>query len=90
MGNKILELLKKKFLIIIGSISALLGSIGVVVATWGLCACVLVPTFSLLGITSIVFSFLSEEKVTFLSAGIVFLLLSLVFYFKKKKCKKHG
>lgn len=81
--------IKQKIIIAIGAISTLLGSIGAAIAAFGLCACVLAPIFSLVGILSIVTGFLSNNKILFLTIGILLLIISLFLYKKKNKCKRH-
>ena len=84
-----MKVIKQKILVLIGGVSAFLGSVGAVIASFGLCACVLAPAFSFIGISSIIMGFLSNNKMFFLIIGIVFLLLSFLFFKKKKTCKKH-
>lgn len=84
-----MKIIKEKIISIIGAVSASLGSIGIVIAEFGLCACVLAPILSLAGMTSIVMGFLSQNRVYFLMIGIVLLLISFIFYKRKKVCKIH-
>jgi len=85
-----MNIIKQKIIAIIGAISAFLGSIGIVIAEFGLCACILAPIFSLAGIASIVMGFLSQNKVYFLATGIILLIISFIFYKRKKECKRHN
>lgn len=80
---------KTKILAIFGTISTFLGGIGIAIAELGLCACVLAPIFSLAGIISISMSFLSENKMNFLIIGAVLLLISFIFYKRKRLCPVH-
>ncbi len=81
--------IKKKIIVITGGVSTLLGSIGTAIAAFGLCACVLAPLLSLVGILAIVMAFLSDNRILFLIIGILLLIISLIFYKKKNKCKRH-
>ena len=85
-----MKIIKAKITAIIGAISAFLGSVGIVIAELGLCACILAPIFSLAGVIAIVMWFLSQNKAYFLVIGVVFLLVSFVFYKRKEVCKRHG
>jgi len=85
-----MNILKVKITAIIGAISAFLGSVGIVIAEFGLCACVLAPILSLAGAASIVMGFLSQNRAYLLISGIVLLLASFIFYKRKKVCKRHG
>ncbi|MAG08469.1 hypothetical protein CMO89_03275 [Candidatus Woesearchaeota archaeon] len=72
-----------------GTILAFLGGIGAYASSIGLCACTLAPIFSFVGIISIIVSFLSENKLFFLVTGIILLIISFIFYKKKKVCRIH-
>jgi len=85
-----MKIIKEKITAIIGAISAFLGSVGIVIAEFGLCACVLAPILSLAGVISIIMGFLSQNKAYFLVIGVALLLVSFIFYKKKKACKKHN
>ncbi len=84
-----MKTIKQKLIIAVGGVSASLGGIGAAISGLGLCACVLAPTLSLLGITFLVIGFLSNNKIYFIVMGITLLLISFVFYKKKKTCKIH-
>lgn len=84
-----MKLLKQKIVAFFGAISTFLGGIGIAIAELGLCACVLAPIFSLAGLISLVMVFLSENKTYFLIIGIGLLLISFIFYKRKKVCKIH-
>lgn len=85
-----MKAIKEKIITISGAVSAFLGGIGIVIAEFGLCACVLAPILSLAGMVSIVMGFLSQNKVYFLMIGIMLLSISFIFYKRKKSCRVHG
>jgi len=80
---------KTTWMVITGAVSAILGSAGAVITSFGLCACILAPAFSLLGITAIVMSFLSKNGTYFLAIGVAFLAGSFILYEKKQTCDVH-
>ena len=79
----------KQKLIAAGTISAVLGTIGVLIESLGLCACFWAPVLSLAGITSIIAGFLSKTKIIFMAIGIILLVTGIFFYKRKKSCRIH-
>ena len=84
-----MKALKEKTIAISGAISTFIGGIGIAIAELGLCACVLAPILSLAGVISLAMGFLSQNRLYFLTGGIVLLLVSYLFYKRKKTCKIH-
>lgn len=84
-----MKIIKEKILALIGAISTLFGVIGAAIAEFGLCACVLAPILSIAGILTILMGFLSQNRAYFLIIGITLLIISFLFYKKKKICKIH-
>jgi len=80
---------KTKIAAIFGAVSASLGGAGAVIAGLGLCACILAPLFSVIGIASLIMGFLSDNSPYFLAIGTAFLVSSFILYEKKQTCKVH-
>ncbi len=74
---------------IAGAVSASLGGIGAAIAGLGLCACVLAPLFSFVGIISIIMGFLARNSVYFFAVGAFLLAASFILHKKSKVCKIH-
>lgn len=82
--------IKAKIIALLGAITTFFGVIGAAIAEFGLCACILAPILSVVGIVSLVMGFLSQNRAYFLVIGIILLIISFIFYKRKKVCRIHG
>ncbi len=80
---------KSKIIAVFGGISAVLGSAGAAISSFGLCACVWAPLLSVAGITSIVMGFLSKNSMYFFAVGAALLIGSYILHQKSKVCPVH-
>lgn len=81
---------KSKIAAISGAVTASLGGLGTVIAGFGLCPCVLAPTFSFFGIATFIIGFLSKNRFYLLAAGVVLIAASIILNYHKKTCKVHN
>ncbi|MBW3004670.1 hypothetical protein KY310_02475 [Candidatus Woesearchaeota archaeon] len=77
--------MKERILALIGATAAALGGVGAF--SCGLSACGLAPVISLAGIGVVSISFLSEQKIFFLAAGIILIILSVCIHKNNKSCR---
>ncbi len=84
-----MNLIKQKLLGLMGAVSASLGGLGAIISSFGLCACVLAPIFSLVGLLSIVMGFLSKASIPLVVAGTFFIAVSFILHKKNKTCPVH-
>jgi hypothetical protein len=81
-----MNILKQKVVIAIGLVSSLIGGVGIALAELGGCACVLAPALSIIGLVSIIGSFVSYNRSIFLLIGAALIVLSVAIHYRPKTC----